>query len=45
MTKTLHGKAHGKAIALDEDLGVVAPRHNERQPCQQTARPDIHCLV
>ncbi len=22
MTKTLHGKAHGKTIELDEDLGV-----------------------
>ena len=23
MTKTLHGKVHGKTIELDEDLGVV----------------------
>ncbi len=23
MTKTLHGKVHGKTIVLDEDLGVV----------------------
>jgi hypothetical protein len=23
MTKTLHGKVHGKIIELDEDLGVV----------------------
>ena len=23
MTKTLHGKIHGKTIKLDEDLGVV----------------------
>ena len=23
MTKTLHGKAHGKMIELDEDLGIA----------------------
>ena len=23
MTKTLHGKVHGKMIELDEDLGVA----------------------
>ena len=23
MTKTIHGKVHGKTIELDEDLGVV----------------------
>jgi hypothetical protein len=31
MTKTLHGKVHGKTIELDEDLGVVDGQEVEVQ--------------
>lgn len=31
MTKTLHGKVHGKTIELDEDLGVVEGQEVEVQ--------------
>jgi hypothetical protein len=31
MTKTLHGKAHGKTIELDEDLGVPEGQEVEVQ--------------
>ena len=28
MTKTIHGKIHGKTIELDEDLGVPRDRRS-----------------
>ena len=31
MTKTLHGRVHGKIIELDEDLGVVEGQEVEVQ--------------
>jgi hypothetical protein len=31
MTKTLHGKVHGKSIELDEDLGVADGQEVEVQ--------------
>ncbi len=31
MTKTLHGKVHGRTIELDEDLGVVDGQEVEIQ--------------
>jgi hypothetical protein len=31
MTKTMHGRVHGKTIELDEDLGVVAGQEVEVQ--------------
>jgi len=31
MTKTLHGKVHGKTIELDEDLGVAEGQEVEVQ--------------
>jgi hypothetical protein len=31
MTRTLHGKVHGKTIELDEDLGVVDGQEVEVQ--------------
>jgi hypothetical protein len=31
MTRTLHGKIHGKTIELDEDLGVVDGQEVEVQ--------------
>ena len=31
MTKTLHGKVHGRTIELDEDLGVVEGQEVEVQ--------------
>jgi hypothetical protein len=31
MTKTIHGKVHGKTIELDEDLGVVDGQEVEVQ--------------
>jgi hypothetical protein len=31
MTKTLHGKVHGRTIELDEDLGVVDGQEVEVQ--------------
>ena len=31
MTKTLHGKVHGKTIELDEDLGVAEGQEVEIQ--------------
>jgi hypothetical protein len=31
MTKTLHGKVHGRTIELDEDLGVAEGREVEVQ--------------
>jgi hypothetical protein len=40
MTKTLHGKVHGKTIELDEDLGVVDGQEVEVQvKIVQTSRP------
>jgi hypothetical protein len=35
MTKTLHGKVHGKTIELDEDLGVAEGQEVEVQIIQQ----------
>ena len=41
MTKTLHGKVHGKTIELDEDLGVAEGQEVEVQvtddPSQEAA--------
>jgi hypothetical protein len=31
MTKTMHGKVHGKTIELDEDLGVIDGQEVEVQ--------------
>jgi hypothetical protein len=31
MTKTLHGKVHGKTIELEDDLGVAPAREVENQ--------------
>jgi hypothetical protein len=40
MTKTLHGKVHGKTIELDEDLGVVDGQEVEIQvTIVQTTKP------
>jgi len=41
MTKTLHGKVHGRTIELDEDLGVVDGQEVEIQVTivQATKRP------
>jgi hypothetical protein len=44
MTKTLHGKVHGKTIELDEDLGVAEGQEVEVQvtvvqPTTPTAAP------
>ena len=39
MTKTIHGRIHGKTIELDEDLGVAAGQEVEVQvTVVQTAR-------
>ena len=38
MTKTLHGKVHGKTIELDEDLGVVDGQEVEIQLTIASAR-------
>jgi hypothetical protein len=44
MTKTLHGKVHGKTIELDEDLGVAEGQEVEVQvkivqPAKQSQLP------
>jgi hypothetical protein len=40
MTKTLHGKVHGKTIELDEDLGVAEGQEVEVQvTIVQTTEP------
>ena len=40
MTKTLHGRVHGKTIELDEDLGVAEGQEVEIQvTIVQTAEP------
>jgi hypothetical protein len=44
MTKTLHGKVHGKTIELDEDLGVAEGQEVEVQvkvvqPTEPTTAP------
>jgi hypothetical protein len=42
MTKTLHGKVHGKTIELEEDLGVVDGQEVEVQvKIVQTTKPPV----
>ena len=45
MTKTLHGKVHGKTIELDEDLGVAEGQEVEVQvkivQCATPPRPPM----
>jgi hypothetical protein len=45
MTRTLHGKVHGKTIEFDEDLGVAEGQEVEVQmkilPPSQTSQPPM----
>ena len=42
MTKTLHGKVHGKTIELEKDLGVVDGQEVEVQvKIVQTTKPPV----
>ena len=41
MTKTLHGKVHGKTIELDEDLGVAEGQEVEIQVRARSTGPKM----
>jgi hypothetical protein len=49
MTKTLHGKVHGKTIELDEDPGVADGQEVEVQmkmvPPQSPTLDDVYAIL